>query len=160
MSDTSPIPWNQPTIDNREIENVLSSFEINWLSMGPKVAAFERVMAALLNVEHAVAVTNGSVALEIVLQIIGIRPGDEVIVPSLTYFATAGSVSRIGGVPVFVDIIRETLNLDPDKARAGISKRTKAILFIDYGGTQPASMRSRRLVASLEFRWSKTPRIR
>jgi perosamine synthetase len=134
MSDMSPIPWNQPTIDNREIENVLSSFKINWLSMGPKVAAFERVMAALLNVEHAVAVTNGSVALEIVLQIIGIRPGDEVIVPSLTYFATAGSVSRIGGVPVFVDIIGETLNLDPDKARAGISKRTKAILFIDYGG--------------------------
>jgi len=128
------IAWNQPTIDNREIENVLNSFKINWLTMGPKVAEFERVMAALLNVGHGVAVTNGSVALEIALQIIGIRPGDEVIVPSLTYFATAGSVSRIGGVPVFVDITRETLNIDPDKARGGISKRTRAILFIDYGG--------------------------
>jgi dTDP-4-amino-4,6-dideoxygalactose transaminase len=134
MSDTIAIPWSQPTIDNREIENVLNSFKINWLTMGPKVAEFERVMAALLNVQHAIAVSNGSIALEIVLQILGVRPGDEVVVPSLTYFATAGSVSRIGGVPVFVDVIRETLNLDPDKLRAGISKRTKVILFIDYGG--------------------------
>jgi dTDP-4-amino-4,6-dideoxygalactose transaminase len=134
MSDMSTIPWNQPTIDNREIENVLSAFKINWLTMGPKVAEFERVMAAILNVKHAIAVSNGSVALEIVLQILGIRPGDEVVVPSLTYFATAGSVSRIGGVPVFVDVVRDTLNLDPDKARVGISTRTKAILFIDYGG--------------------------
>jgi dTDP-4-amino-4,6-dideoxygalactose transaminase len=134
MSDTIAIPWSQPTIDNREIENVLNSFKINWLTMGPKVAEFERVMATLLNVQHAIAVSNGSIALEIVLQILGVRPGDEVVVPSLTYFATAGSVSRIGGVPVFVDVIRETLNLDPDKLRAGISKRTKVILFIDYGG--------------------------
>jgi perosamine synthetase len=134
MSDKSAIPWNQPTIDHREIENVLSSFKINWLTMGPKVAEFERVMAAFLKVRHAIAVSNGSIALEIVLQILGVSPGDEVIVPSLTYFATAGSVSRIGAVPVFADIIPETLNLDPDKARAGISRCTKAIIFIDYGG--------------------------
>jgi perosamine synthetase len=134
MSDESAIPWSQPTIDDREIKKVLSSFDSNWLTMGPKVAEFERVMAALLNVQHAIAVSNGSVAIELVLQMLGVQPGDEVVVPSLTYFATAGAVSRMGGIPVFADVIRETLNLDPDRARTAISKRTKAILFIDYGG--------------------------
>jgi perosamine synthetase len=128
------VPWSQPTIDHQEVEELLTSFEDNWLTMGPKVAEFERVMAEKLAVPHAIAVTSGTIAIEIVLQILGVKPGDEVIVPAITHFATAGSVSRLGAVPVFVDVELDTLNLNPAKIRDAISDRTKAILFIDYGG--------------------------
>jgi perosamine synthetase len=129
-----PISWSEPTFDRREIEEVLTSFKDNWLTMGPKVAQFEQVMATRLKVPHAIAVSSGTIALELAIQILGIRPGDEVIVPSLTHFATAASVSRLGALPVFVDIDPNTLNLDPEKLRNASSGQTKAIIFIDYGG--------------------------
>ncbi len=128
------IPWAKPTIGKEELNEVIDSFEANWLTMGPKVKKFENKMAEYLNVPFAIAVSNGTVALDIALKAIGIRSGDEVIVPSMTYFATAAAVSYQNAVPVFVDIEKDSFNLDPEKVDGAITERTKAILFIDYGG--------------------------
>ena len=128
------IPWAMPTIGKEELSEVIDSFEANWLTMGPKVLEFEKRMADLLNVPHAIAVSNGTVALDIALKTIGIKTGDEVIIPAMTYFATASAVNYQNAIPVFVDIERESFNLDPTKIEEGISNKTKAIIFIDYGG--------------------------
>ena len=96
------IEWSVPEVGQEELAEILSSFEANWLTMGPKVKAFEDAMAEFLQVPHAIAVSNGSVAIDLVLQMLDIGAGDEVIVPSMTYFATAAAVSRVGGVPDIV----------------------------------------------------------
>jgi dTDP-4-amino-4,6-dideoxygalactose transaminase len=128
------IPWFKPDVGADELAEIADSFKADWLTMGPKVAAFEQRMAERMNVKHAIAVTNGSIAIDIALLVAGIKPGDEVIVPSMTYFATAAAVSRIGAVPVFVDIEELSHNLDPKLLHLGMSPKTKAALFIDYGG--------------------------
>jgi perosamine synthetase len=128
------ILWAVPEIGKEELEEVLDSFKVNWLTMGPKVKKFEKKMASYLNVPYAMAVSNGTIALDLALKSIGVGVGDEVIVPAMTYFATASSVSYQNAVPVFVDIERESLNLDPQRVTEAITEKTKAIIFIDYGG--------------------------
>jgi len=128
------IPWSQPEINGEELEQIIDSFKKDWLTMGPKVEKFEQAMAEYLNVPYAVAVTNGTVALDIGLKILGVGPGDEVIVPAMTYMATAAAVSYQHAVPVFVDIDPQSHNMDPSKIEAAISSRTKGIIYIDYGG--------------------------
>ncbi len=128
------IPWSTPEIKDEELKEVLDSFTADWLTMGPKVRRFEELMANYLNVPYAIAVSNGSVAIDLVLKVLGIKPGDEVIVPSMTYIATAAAVSYQSAVPVFVDIENQTFNLDASKIQRAIGTKTKAILFIDYGG--------------------------
>ncbi len=107
------IPWAKPYFGREELEEVIDSFESDWLTMGKKVERFETQMAELLCVPHAVAVTNGTVALDVALKTVGIQSGDEVIVPAMTYFATAATVSYQNATPVFVDIESNTYNLDP-----------------------------------------------
>lgn len=131
---TIKTPWSEPELDGTELDHVTDSFAANWLTMGPKVKAFEKAMAERHGVPHAIAVTNGTVALDLALKVLGIKPGDEVIVPAMTYFATASMVSYQYAIPVFVDIEPDSYNLDPKKAEAAIGAKTKAILFIDYGG--------------------------
>lgn len=128
------IPWAKPSIGNEELNEVINSFETNWLTMGPKVMKLEEKMAALLNVPYAIAVSNGTVALDIVYKTVGIGSGDEVIVPAMTYFATASAVTYQNALPVFVDIEKDSFNLDPQKIEEAITEKTKAIVFIDYGG--------------------------
>ncbi|MFQ5713599.1 MAG: DegT/DnrJ/EryC1/StrS family aminotransferase [Candidatus Scalinduaceae bacterium] len=128
------IPWSLPEIGNQELSEVRKVFELNWLSMGPKVRKFEEIMAEYIGVPHAVAVSNGTTALDLAMKVLGIGPGDEVIVPAMTYFATTAMVSYQFAVPVFVDIEESSYNLDPDKVESAIGSKTKAILFIDYGG--------------------------
>jgi perosamine synthetase len=102
--------------------------------MGPNVKAFEQAMADYLGVPHAVAVTNGTVALDLAFKVLGVGPGDEVIVPAMTYFATASMVSNQHAIPVFADIEPDSYNLSPSQVEAAIGPATKAIVFIDYGG--------------------------
>ena len=135
------IPWAKPSFDSNELNEVIDSFSSNWLTMGPKVNKFEKEMAHLLSVPFAIAVNNGTIALDIALKSIRIKPSDEVIVPAMTYFATASAVSYQYATPVFVDIDKESFNLDPKRIEDAISKKTKAILFIDYGGN-PANFDS------------------
>src|SRR5690606_7952025 len=106
---------------------------------GPETAAFEREFARLHEVEHAVAVANGTVGLAAMLLAHDIGPGDEVIVPSLTFFSTATSVLHVGATPVFADILPGTYDLDPDDVAARLTPRTRAIMPVHYGG-QPADL--------------------
>jgi len=128
------IPWSQPTTGIEELNQIKDSFNNDWLSMGPKVKLFEQQMSEYIGVKHAIAVSNGTVALDIALKTIGIKPEDEVIVPAMTYFATAAAVSYQYATPVFCDIEPESYNLNPDKIEKLISNKTKALIFIDYGG--------------------------
>lgn len=128
------IPWAKPDIGREELNEIIDSFRTNWLTMGPKTKKFEDELSSYLDVPYAIAVSNGTVALDLALKALGIGPGDEVIVPAMTYFATASAVSYQQAVPVFVDIERESFNLNPERISEAISKKTKAIIFIDYGG--------------------------
>lgn len=128
------VPWSEPTIEEEELRNVIDSFRTSWLTMGPKVMRLEELFSEFLGVKHAIAVNNGTSALDLALKAVGIRAGDEVVVPAMTYIATATSVLYQGAIPVFADIEKETFNLDSRRIEEVISPKTRAIIFIDYGG--------------------------
>ena len=107
--------------------------------LGPEVEAFEAELAAYLGVDHCVGVGNGTDALTIALRALGVRPGDEVVVPALTFYATAEAVVDAGGVPVFCDVDPETLTMTAETAEAVITERTAAILPVHLFGN-PAPM--------------------
>ena len=106
---------------------------------GPEVEAFEREAAAYLGVPHAIGVANGTDALVLSLEAMGIGAGDEVICPSFTFYATAEAIARVGATPVFADIDPVTLNLDPQDVAARITPRTKAIMPVHLFG-RPAPL--------------------
>lgn len=120
----------------RAVERVMAS---GTFTNGPETAAFEREFAALHSVEHAVAFANGTVALTAMLVAYGIGPGDEVIVPSLTFISTATSVLHVGARPRFAEVTASTLTIDATHAATLVTDRTKAIVAVHYAG-QPADM--------------------
>lgn len=143
MSDPKPEPERIPALDLREQTDALweelrdavegSLRSGRWI-MGPNVDAFEREMAAFLGCRHALGIASGTDALTIGLRALGIGPGDEVLVPSFTFFATAEVVSLIGATPVFVDIDRQSFCMDPRAAERAITPRTRAIVPVHLYG--------------------------
>lgn len=128
------IPWAVPYIGMEEAEEVADSIRSNWLTMGPKVKRLEQAVADYLGVKHAIAVTNGTAALDVALKVLGIGPGDEVIIPAFTYIATANAVLYQHATPVLADIDPKTFNMDPEDVARKITPRTRCIMPIDYGG--------------------------
>lgn len=123
-------------------DEVLPVWQSQFLSAGfiggPEVAAFEEEYASYIGVEHVIGVSNGTDALELAFRALGVTAGDEVIMPANTFIATAEAVSRIGAVPVFVDVDPEYLLIDPDAVEAAITPRTRAIAPVHlYGQTAP-----------------------
>jgi len=104
------------------------------LILGPHVEKFERSLAEYCDTRHAIGVSSGTDALLCALMAIGIKPGDEVICPSFTFFATGGSIARLGAKPVFVDIDPATFNLDPDRIEGAITRQTRAIMPVHLFG--------------------------
>jgi perosamine synthetase len=129
-----PIPWARPAIDDAEMREVVACMQSGWLSSGPRVERFEQGMAARAGRKFAAAVTNGTAALDLALRAIDIGPGDEVIVPAFSYVVTASAVVIQGATPVFADIDRRNLGLDPISAADRINSHTRAILCTDHGG--------------------------
>src|SRR5881227_1343961 len=119
-----------------QLQSVLESGEF---ILGPNVNAFEDEAAAYLGVKQAVGVANGTDALVLVLDAMGIGPGDEVICPAFTFYASAESIARRGATPVFADIDAATLNLDPEDVAAKVTRRTRAIMPVHLFG-RPAPM--------------------
>jgi perosamine synthetase len=129
----------RPDVGDEEIAAVTRVLRTPILTNGPETAAFEQEFAAYHEADHAVAMANGTVALVALFAALGIGPGDEVIVPSLTFVSSATSILYAGATPVFAEVDPDTFNIDPADAAARLSPRTRAILAVHYGG-QPADL--------------------
>ncbi len=130
----------EPSISAKELEYVSECVLTGWVSSAGKfVTQFERLFADFCNVEYAVAVSNGTVALHLALETLGVGPGDEVIVPSLTFAATANAVIHAGATPVMVDCTKDTWTIDPLAIEEQISPKTRAIIPVHLYG-HPANM--------------------
>ncbi|MDD1657708.1 MAG: DegT/DnrJ/EryC1/StrS aminotransferase family protein, partial [Methanomicrobiales archaeon] len=128
------IPIARPSIGPEEMEAVRRVMESGNVAQGEAVAAFEREFAEFARVKHAVAVNNGTAALHAALLAAGIGPGDEVIVPSFTFIATATSVSMCGAVPRCVDVDDRSFNLDPEAVEKAITPATRAVVGVHLFG--------------------------
>lgn len=128
-----------PDVGDEEFEAMKAALLSGILTNGPHTAAFEEAFARRHAVSHAVAFANGTVALAGIYLGLGIRPGDEVIVPSMTFVSTATSVIHVGARPVFAEVTPDTFNLDPADVVTRITPRTRAIVAVHYGG-QPADL--------------------
>lgn len=147
MSELPPIKVAEPNLDGRETEYVLECLQSGWISShGRFIGDFERAFADYCGVRHAVACNNGTTALHLALVALGIGPGDEVIVPTLTYIASANTVRYCGAQPVFVDCDATHFNLDPTQIEAKITSRTKAIMPVHLYG-HPVDMEPIRKIA-------------
>jgi perosamine synthetase len=133
------IPFAKPHFTGREGALVADVIASGWVSQGPKVREFEQACAARVGAAEAVATTSCTTGLQLALYVMGVGPGDEVIVPSLSFIATANSVWHCGATPVFADIDPDTYNLDPQAAEDAITEQTKAIMPVHQVGL-PADM--------------------
>jgi dTDP-4-amino-4,6-dideoxygalactose transaminase len=134
----TPLAPLRPAIDAR-ISEVLDR---GAFVLGPEVDAFEREFAAYLGVRHVVGVANGTDAITIALRALGVRPGDHVIVPSFTFYASAEAVVNAGATPVFCDVDPDTRNLTADTVRAALTPATRAIVSVDLFGCPAPDLRS------------------
>lgn len=121
-------------IDEEDVTAVVAALRSDWLTTGPRIGEFETAVAAFCGASQAVAVSSGTAALHAVMHAIGIGPGDEVIVPAMTFAATANCVVYQGGTPVFADVDPDTLLIDPADAARRITPKTRAIIAVDYAG--------------------------
>lgn len=135
------IPVFKPSMNESEIKAVAEVIRSGWLGAGPKVELFEKRLAQYVQAPCAIAVNCGSSALYLVLKVAGIKPGDEVISPSLTFVATNHAILLNQGKIVFTDVDPQTLCADPDDIMRKISRRTKAVVVVHYGG-HPADLDS------------------
>jgi dTDP-4-amino-4,6-dideoxygalactose transaminase len=133
------VPFHRPSIGEDEIRSVVETLKSGWLTTGRKVKDFEEDFAKYVGCGHAVAVNSGTAALHLALDAIGINEGDEIIVPAMTFTATAEVVIYFKAIPVLVDCRRDTLNIDTDQIQRAITPRTKAIIPVHFGG-QPCAM--------------------
>src|ERR1700728_133560 len=125
-----------PQADEREAELLRMVLESpQWGGFHPFVAEFEQSFAAYQHAAHGISAFNGTVTLELALEVLGIGAGDEVIVPAISFISTATAVSRAGATPVFVDIEHDSFNLDPQRVREALSPKTRAVMAVHFGGT-------------------------
>lgn len=140
------LPYGRQSMDDSDIQAVVEVLRSDWLTTGPRVGEFERAFAERVNSEEAVAVSSGTAALHAAVAALDIGPGDEVIVPALTFAASANCVVFQGAAPVFADVAEDTLLVDPADVESKITTRTRAIIAVDYAG-QPCDYDALRRLA-------------
>lgn len=145
-SETKParadfLPFHVPTIGEEEIRAVVEVLKSGWLTTGSKAKEFEQQFARFVGARHAVAVNSATAALHLGLAAVGVKEGDEVIVPTMTFAATAEVVLYLKAKPVLVDCTEDTLNIDSEALQAALTRRTKALVPVHFAG-QPCDMQS------------------
>jgi perosamine synthetase len=133
------LPYGRQSVDDADIQAVVEVLRSDWLTTGPKVAEFEEAFAVRVGAAHAVSFSSGTAALHAAAFAAGLKPGDEAITTPMTFAATANCVLYQGATPVFADVSRDTLNLDPEQVAGRITPKTRAILPVDYAG-HPADL--------------------
>lgn len=134
------IPVSRPKLSQLEIDYVTDAVKSGWVSsLGPYIDAFEKKFAEYCGTQYSVSVSNGTVGLHLALKVLGIGEGDEVIIPDLTFVATANAVKTAQGTPVMVDVCRDTYCIDPEEIEKAITPKTRAIIPVHLYG-HPANM--------------------
>jgi dTDP-4-amino-4,6-dideoxygalactose transaminase len=123
-----------PYLGEEEVEAVAEVLRSGWVAQGPRVAAFEAAFATAMQAEHAVAVSSCTTGLHLAMVVVGVGPGDEVVVPSFSFIATSNAVRYVGATPVFADVDVTTGNLTPETVEAALTERTRAVVVVDQGG--------------------------
>jgi perosamine synthetase len=141
------LPYGRQEIGDADIKAVVEALVSGWLTTGPRVGEFEKAFARHCGAKEGVAVNSGTAALHAAMRAIGLHTGDEVIVPAITFAASANAAIYEGAAPVFADVEPDTLLIDPASVRAHITPRTKAIVAVDYAG-QPADYDALRDIAA------------
>jgi dTDP-4-amino-4,6-dideoxygalactose transaminase len=133
------IPFHRSTLGEEEIQAVAEVIRSGWLTMGPKTFEFEKEFAKYVGAQNAIAVSTGTAALHLALEAAGVQSGDEVLLPTTTFTATAEAVTYVGARPVLVDIDPVTMDIDPEDAARRITPKTRAIIPVHLAG-QPCDM--------------------
>ena len=142
------LPFHTPDVGDEEIAEVVDVLRSGWLTTGPKVREFEQEFAAKVGAQHAVAVNSCTAALHLSLEAAGLREGDEVIIPTMTFAATAEVVAYFKARPVLIDCLQDTLNLDTDRIEEAITSKTRAIIPVHFAGHPCDMMRIRSIARS------------
>ncbi len=133
------LPYGRQSLDDDDVQAVVEVLKSDWLTTGPKIGEFEERFAAWIGARHAVSFSSGTAALHGAAFAAGLGPGDEAITTPMTFCATANCILYQGATPVFADVSRDTLNLDPGEVSRKLSSHTKAIFAVDYAG-HPAAL--------------------
>jgi dTDP-4-amino-4,6-dideoxygalactose transaminase len=126
--------FGSPLIEQPEIDEVVDTLKSGWIGTGPKTHQFEEQFAQYIGAKYALGLSSCTAALHLALKVLDIGEGDEVLVPAMTFAASANTVVHCGATPVFVDCDRETFNIDPEDVRRKITKKTKAIMVVHMTG--------------------------
>jgi UDP-4-amino-4,6-dideoxy-N-acetyl-beta-L-altrosamine transaminase len=140
------IPYGHQWIDEEDIEEVVEVLKSDWITTGPKIAEFEDALCGYIGTKYAVAVNSGTSALDIAVQTLNLPEGSEVITTPFTFVGTSNAILYNNLKPVFADIEKETRNINPDEVRKKITKKTKAIIYVDYAG-QPCDIEELKEIA-------------
>lgn len=128
------IPFSPPDISEEEINEVVDTLRSGWITTGPKTKKFEQLIAEMCHTKKAVCLSSQTACAEMTLRLLGIGPGDEVIVPSYTYTATASIIYHVGATAVLIDCKKDSYEMDYDKLEAAINEKTKIIMPVDLAG--------------------------
>jgi dTDP-4-amino-4,6-dideoxygalactose transaminase len=131
--------FGNPIIEEEEINEVVACLRSGWISTGPRVARFERLFRDYIGCKHARALASCTAGLHLSMLVAGIKPGDEIITTPMTFCATANVITHVGATPVFADIDRSTMTIDPDEVKKKITPKTRAIIPVHFAG-RPCEM--------------------
>ena len=145
------IPFSPPRIDDKTINEVIDALKSGWITTGPKTKLFEENLAKFLNTDNVVCLNSATAGLQLILNYLGIKKGDEVIVPAYTYCASANVIIHSGAKPVMVDVNKDDFNINIQKVKQAITSKTKAIIAVDIGGMPIDYDKLDKLVSSPEI---------